>query len=136
MATIGTLVAGIAHEINNPLTSVLANLQFIAQRIRDPELLLPLDEARTAAERVRGIISDLKSFSRADDASRVPLDPRKVLDASLQMARTAIRDRAKLVRSASGSSLVLASEARLGPSWTSSLPAAAIRAANGFWRIW
>ncbi|MBL8742024.1 MAG: PAS domain S-box protein, partial [Myxococcales bacterium] len=114
MATIGALVAGIAHEINNPLTSVLTNIDFLGQQVESPELGQALDEARIAADRVRGIIADLKSFSRADDSSRVPLDPRKVLDASLQLARTAIRSRAKVVQTATGESLVLASEARLG----------------------
>ena len=114
MATIGSLFAGVAHEINNPLTSVLANLDFVRQRVGAQELEHALDEAHAAAERVRGIVSDLKSYTRADDSSRVPLDPRKVLDASLQMARSAINTRARVVRNTSGDSLVLASEARLG----------------------
>jgi len=114
MATIGALVAGIAHEINNPLTSVLGNLDFLAKRIAQQDLAQPVEEARIAAERVRAIVSDLRSFSRADDKNATALDPEKVLDASLQMAKATIRDKAKLVRRSSGQTWVLATEARLG----------------------
>jgi PAS domain S-box-containing protein len=74
LASLGTLAAGVAHEINNPLSYVIANLRLVADRLRagPPSAaglvaaLTALDEAREGAERVHGIARDLKSFALAD----------------------------------------------------------------------
>src|SRR5690349_19400990 len=85
MASVGLLAAGVAHEINNPLAAVLANLDLAHQDAAEltriaqgsthvRELLDELAEAREAAVRIRDIVRDLKLFSRAEDEKRAPVD--------------------------------------------------------------
>jgi signal transduction histidine kinase len=114
MASLGTLAAGVAHEINNPLAVVLANLDFALEGLVDPDRVEALREARDAAERVRLIVRDLKILSRPTEENRGPVDVRRVLDATIRMAHNEIRHRAELVRVDGEVPLVDASEARLG----------------------
>ncbi len=130
MASMGTLAAGVAHEINNPLAYVVANLGFAAGELRasgaergEPlaatalpmaEILTALDEAREGAERVRAIVRDLKTFSRAGEGPRAPIDVRAVLGSSINLARNEIKHRARLVTDFAETPFVDASEHRLG----------------------
>jgi signal transduction histidine kinase len=110
MLSVGTLAAGVAHEINNPLTYVIANLRGLARRVRRiaggkpivsselPDLEQMIGDALDGAERVRDIVGDLKTFSRGDDEEAGPIDVRAVLDTSIKMAQNEIRHRARLVR--------------------------------------
>jgi two-component system, cell cycle sensor histidine kinase and response regulator CckA len=118
MASIGTLAAGVAHEINNPLAFVLGNLEygiaFLRESGGEPELVTALGEAREGAVRVREIVRDLKTFSRADDSRRTSVDVRAVLQAALGLAANEIRHRARLDLRLEETPPVLASDHRLG----------------------
>lgn len=108
LASAGSLAAGIAHEINNPLTYVLANLDFIREQLRVHAARLPQDaynaldevaeEATLGADRVARIVQSLKIFSRVDDEQRAPTDLAAVLEASCSLAWNEIRHRARLVK--------------------------------------
>ena len=123
MASVGSLAAGIAHEMNNPLAAVIANLDMIAEEHRAVAPALPparsreLDEmtveAREGAERVRKIVRSLRAFAGADDEKRVALDVRDVLALSIDLAANEIRHRARLVKELGVVPTVLAAEARL-----------------------
>ena len=133
MASMGTLAAGVAHEINNPLAALIANLEYITEAIRnatgrsansesplaDPwltnEISGPLDDAREAAQRVRFIVRDLKMFSRspAADAS-APVDVRATMESSLRLAWNEVRHRAHIVKDYGVVPHVEANEPRLG----------------------
>jgi len=83
----------VAHEINNPLAAVIANLEFLDHSLGEeptPELRAELGEAlrdaREAADRVRRIVVDLRRFARVDEKpTTTVLDLPLVLDASLRM---------------------------------------------------
>jgi signal transduction histidine kinase len=106
MASVGMLAAGVAHEINNPLAAVLANLDLAQRQLIDGgsapgdihELREMVDDARGAVERVRQIVRDLKVFSRHEDLKQGAVDISKVLDSSLRMAWNEIRHRARLAK--------------------------------------
>jgi PAS domain S-box-containing protein len=119
MASMGTLAAGVAHEINNPLAYVKGNLDYVIEKLAaettiDPDVVLALEDARTGSNRVREIVRDLKMFSRADLESRGPVDVESVVKSSIAMASNEIRHRARLVRREGNPPPVLATEARLG----------------------
>jgi signal transduction histidine kinase len=88
LAAIGELAANIAHEINNPLTTVLGFASFIAERLKpeDPmreELTLIQDEA----SRARDIVRDLLQFSRQRDFMPETANLNHVLDQVVTMVR-------------------------------------------------
>ncbi|HEY0192420.1 MAG TPA: ATP-binding protein, partial [Kofleriaceae bacterium] len=122
MASVGTLAAGVAHEINNPLASVIANLDMaltdvlaLAEHAKlPPDLSDELKDARTAADRVREIVRDLKIFSRGEEDRHGPVDVETVLESTLRMAWNELRHRAKVVKRYTKVPLVDANESRLG----------------------
>jgi PAS domain S-box-containing protein len=122
MASVGMLAAGVAHEINNPLAAVLANLELAARHAaevgQDPEAAAELVEevldAREGADRVRQIVRDLRIFARAEAEDQVPIDLHRVLDSATRMAWNELRHRAHVVKRFTSVPAVLASESRLG----------------------
>jgi PAS domain S-box-containing protein len=125
MASVGTLAAGVAHEINNPLAYVLANLGYAhGELTRQMErgasgVLQPvstaLGEALHGADRVQTIVGDLKTFSRESPEQFHAVNVRKVLDSTLNLASAEIRHRARLVKNyGEGVPPVHGNESRLG----------------------
>ncbi|MBI2896619.1 MAG: response regulator [Deltaproteobacteria bacterium] len=114
MASIGTLAAGVAHEINNPLASVMANLNLAIKEVQGGELKDELRDALEAAERIRLIVRGLRIFSRADEDDRGPVNVQRIMESSLRMAWTEIRHRARLIKDYGRTPPVAGSEARLG----------------------
>ncbi|HUL61149.1 MAG TPA: ATP-binding protein [Anaeromyxobacteraceae bacterium] len=100
MAALGTLAAGVAHEINNPLAYLIANLDYASAELRpgaDPAALGDaLAEAREGAERVRRTVQALRAFARPSSGGRGPVDVSAELDAALRMARNEVRHHARL----------------------------------------
>ncbi|QSQ21341.1 PAS domain S-box protein [Pyxidicoccus parkwayensis] len=136
MVLAGTLAAGVGHEINNPLTYVMANLASAMESmgklggelardmpdgpgvadwrstLRETEGLLA--EALEGATRVRNIVRDLKFISRQDEERREAVDVREPLDFSLNMASSALRHRARLIKKYEPVPPVYADASRLG----------------------
>jgi PAS domain S-box-containing protein len=75
MEAIGQLTGGIAHDLNNVLTAVIAHVEFAAEALQgQPELMADLTQAQTAAHRGAGIIRKLLGFGRRERLIRTPLD--------------------------------------------------------------
>jgi PAS domain S-box-containing protein len=119
LASVGTLAGGMAHELNNPLASILSNLHLIISReASDPagqpgELREVLADVLEAAERMRSIVSRLRTFSGSDDGGRHALELPRVIDAAVELAWSELRGRARLVRDFQEVGCVQANESRL-----------------------
>jgi signal transduction histidine kinase len=126
LATIGTLAAGVAHEINNPLSALLSNLHVLGRDIErlasgdtlTPNVLTELAEivgdANSAAAMVLTIAGDLRTFSRQVDEIPGPVSARRVLESALRMVRNQVEARARVVREFGECAPVLAIESGLG----------------------
>jgi PAS domain S-box-containing protein len=124
MASIGTLAAGVAHGINNPLAYVIANLDYVRSKLAGPWQDLPKDEVREVrelveeslegADRVRRIVGDLRSFSRHGDDRVTAVDVTAVIERALNMAMNEIRHRARVVLYLEPVPRVLGTESKLG----------------------
>ncbi|MFL5353322.1 ATP-binding protein [Archangium sp.] len=124
LASVGTLAAGVAHEINNPLAFVISNLSFLTEELQAIAEQLPegrlseinevLQETNEGVNRVRLIVQDLKTFSRGDEEQPTAVDLRRVIDSALALARGELRHRATVVKEVAEVPLVEGSEARFG----------------------
>jgi len=128
MVSVGTLAAGVAHEINNPLAFVRANLEFVLQQFQtqsaDPqqgmaesdrvEVLNALKEARGGTERIRVIVGDMKSFSRHTDEMNEPVDLHEVVRSCMSIATHELKHRAKVELLLDGVPTVFGNAGRLG----------------------
>lgn len=121
---LGTLSAGIAHEINNPLSWMMTNLQMAQDELRHgalggrrtPEqeaLLHTLDDALQGGRRVMSIVRDLKTMSREGGEAGVA-DVHAALDLACRIANRQIEAKARLVRDYGHVPSVRGSAARLG----------------------
>ncbi|MGZ3461497.1 MAG: two-component system sensor histidine kinase NtrB, partial [Archangium sp.] len=123
MASMGTLAAGVAHEINNPLAYVCSNLSFLSEQFAQetlppealPELREVVAETQEGTGRVRAIVQDLRTFARSDEERRGPVNVHQVIDGALRLVRNELlRSNARLERALEPVPAVLGNEARLG----------------------
>jgi signal transduction histidine kinase len=120
MVSIGMLAAGVAHEVNNPLAYLQANLEFALEQLGRieggalGEVRAALEEAREGATRVRSIVRDVKTFSRPEEQRVDIVDVRPLLESAINMSFNEIRHRARLVKEYGSVPQVSAVPARLG----------------------
>jgi two-component system, NtrC family, sensor kinase len=93
LASVGRMAAGVAHEIGNPLTSVLGHTEILYKRLKrkklkDGEILLDLvDRTRKETERINRIIKDLLQFSKPPSSHRDDVDVNRVVQDSMNVVR-------------------------------------------------
>ena len=95
LASVGRLAAGVAHEINNPLTGVLTYASFLLKRAEDrPEVKADLEVIVRETKRCREIVKGLLDFARQTPPRRQPTD----LNDVARRAVTMVMNRLKLDR--------------------------------------
>lgn len=82
-AALGRLVAGAAHELNNPLTAVLGFAQMLREEAEDESLQADLDSIIRGALRARRIVQDLLAFARQDSPVRSETDLNETVEEAL-----------------------------------------------------
>ena len=128
MASLGRLAAGVAHEINNPLAYVLGSIELIERGLAEIGSLHPeaartgeiindaeaaLSNAKDGVERIRSIVKDLTTFSRAVPDSRRPVEIEAVLESTLNLAWNELRHRVRVVKDFTGVPELMGDEGRL-----------------------
>ncbi len=141
LASLGTLAAGVAHEINNPLAYVSTNLELALEEVSalrsEPDadwkqgMLKMLRDAQHGAERVRKIVHGLMDLVRSGEAPRSVVDVCKVLDRSIDMTSNETRQRGSLVKVFGPTPLVEVDADRLGQVFINLLLNAAHALAEG-----
>jgi len=86
MSAIGQLIAGVAHDLNNPLASVVGFSDFLAEAGEvPPRLAEPLQVIRQEAERAATIVKNLLSFARRQEGERRLQPIKPILESTLQL---------------------------------------------------
>ncbi|MEO7730190.1 MAG: ATP-binding protein, partial [Kofleriaceae bacterium] len=120
MVSLGTLAAGIGHEINNPLACVRGNLEVISELIAGDDVATSrgsleeaVRDALEGADRVRVIVRGLRSFNHTPQELRVEVSLDEVLEQAVRLTHNDLRHRAELVLATEDVPLVLADPGRL-----------------------
>jgi two-component system, cell cycle sensor histidine kinase and response regulator CckA len=127
LASLGTMAAGIAHEVNNPLTYVHGNLTVIQRDLASmhakagPDARATVARAKIAVgkaiegvDRIRSIMGGVRLFSRAPDDERMPVDLRTVIESSLMIIAHEVERKATVERDLGEIPLMLGNPGQLG----------------------
>jgi PAS domain S-box-containing protein len=139
LATMGRLAAGVAHEVNNPLTFAMLNLEGVTKALsrgpladdQRPPILEMLEQIRIGLDRVSRVVQDMRTFSRVEPRTVAPVQLERVIDYAARVAGPDVRPRASLEVDVPESLYVRADEARLGQVFVNLLVNAAHAIAEG-----
>ncbi|MGE5182678.1 MAG: ATP-binding protein [Acidobacteriota bacterium] len=106
LASIGQLVAGIAHEINNPVNAIVNTVGPLEEAVagieQDPEAAKDVRDmvkvVQRGAQRTKAIVSALHNYSRTDDESVVDFDIDRSIDDSLELLRHLLKQNVTVVK--------------------------------------
>jgi signal transduction histidine kinase/ActR/RegA family two-component response regulator len=127
LISLGSLIGGVAHEINNPLAFIDGSLELLqrqlvalidpsgpGERLAVASALRALERAKVGVERIADVVRCVSLFASADQTTDAPLNVHDVLESSLQVARNEIRHCALVERNYQAIPLAHGNPAKLG----------------------
>ncbi|RUV91599.1 PAS domain S-box protein [Mesorhizobium sp. M5C.F.Ca.IN.020.14.1.1] len=116
MAAMGSLLAGVSHELNNPLAVVVAQSTLLHEFASDPQTKVRAEKVRAAAERCGRIVKSFLSMVRLHPAAQAETDLNQVVRAALEVTAYGARSTGIIIDTdfASGPLLAMADADRLG----------------------
>jgi len=85
LSTLGLLVSGVAHDLNNPLAGIYGYAQILLEEETDPEKIVALERIFAEVQRCNGIVADLLTFSRSRERERSRVDVGSLLGETLDL---------------------------------------------------
>lgn len=117
LATVGSLSASVAHEVNNPLAYVFSSLTALKDGLSQrglQDLATLAEDALGGLERIETTVRDLRTFARSPAEREQQVRVNEVIEASVRLASNEIRHRASLNKQFEGDLRVLVDESNLG----------------------
>lgn len=93
MSAIGQLVGGMAHEINNPLASILVNMELLLGDAKDPAQAESLQAIKAETDRAAQIVRNLLTYVRGQGSERALVDLREAIRSALALRRSQLLNR-------------------------------------------
>ncbi|MEM9973319.1 MAG: ATP-binding protein [Pseudomonadota bacterium] len=93
MSALGSLLAGVAHELNNPLSVVVGHAMMLADEAKEPDMLRQINKIGDAAERCSKIVRTFLTMARQDPVRMAATDIADVMKTAVNAARYGNSDR-------------------------------------------